>query len=533
MTLDTPHDIERYLIDPHNELGKTGLKHYSGTLYEEFLPQLQGMRGIKTYREMAENDPIISACLLAIETLLRSVPWAVEPASSDPADVELATFVEECQQDMSHTWEDFISEILTMLRYGWSYFEITYKVRNGSTPGTPTSRYSDNLIGWRKMAPRSQDTLYRWKIAPDGGIEGLWQYPPPTGDLDSDLTRRTQDPNNDLGWGLIYLPIEKSLLFRTTSVKSSPQGRSLLRSAYRPWYFSKRIQEVEAIGIERDLAGMPIAYVPIELLAENKSTEVASTFNYIRDIVQKTKRDQQEGIMFPLVYDQEGHELFRFELLSTQGRRALDTGAIIQRYSQEKAMSLLADFILLGHENTGSFALSSDKTELFSVAMGSLLDSIEDVLNRHALPRLLRLNGLPADATMPQFRHGDIEKPDLANLITFVSGLASAGAPIFPDIVLENWLREQADMPPITEEERERIMSEQAEAAMAGGAMGAEQPPGMGIKGMSGIPKSTPPQPPGPKAQPNGSSMPNQGGRPTGSSSTSVQKAIEDLIGQV
>jgi hypothetical protein len=39
------------------------------------------------------------------------------------------------------------------------------------------------------------------------------------------------------------IPIEKSLLFRTSIAKGNPEGVSLLRTAYRSWYFKKRLEE--------------------------------------------------------------------------------------------------------------------------------------------------------------------------------------------------------------------------------------------------------------------------------------------------
>ena len=62
--------------------------------------------------------------------------------------------------------------------------------------------------------------------------------------------------------------------------------------------------------------------------------------------------------------------------MSTGGRRQFDTNAIIERYDTRMAMTVLADFIFLGHQSVGSFALSSDKTELFSMAIGAYLDII-------------------------------------------------------------------------------------------------------------------------------------------------------------
>lgn len=444
-----------------NELGVSGLQHFGGVLYEEFLKQLQGQRGQKVYREMSENSPVIGAMLFAVESLLRSVDWEVDPASQSSEDVAAAEFLEECQTDMSHTWEDFISEVLSMLIYGWSYFEVVYKKRKGPRKN-PTSRYDDGKIGWRKFGFRAQETLYRWEIDDNGGIKGMYQYPLPT------HPARVRTPDN-----IIFLPIEKCLLFRTTSVKNSPEGRSILRSSYRPWWFGKRIEEIEAIGMERDLNGVPIAKVPIELLAEGRSSDQTDTFNYIKDIVTRTKKDQQNGIIFPKVIDPEtGEDLFSFELISSSGRRSFDTGNVVQRYMQQMAMTIMADFILLGHENVGSFALSSDKTELFAVALGAWLDSIEEVLNRHAVPRLFELNNF--DITeFPKFRHGDIEKPDIQQVGAYVQALAGAGAPLFPDIELENRLREYADLPEADPEERDRLMAGQSIASFFGG--GGEQ----------------------------------------------------------
>ena len=57
----------------------------------------------------------------------------------------------------------------------------------------------------------------------------------------------------------VVIPMEKCLLFRTQTHKNNPEGRSILRNAYRSWYFKKRIEEIEGVGIERDLAGNSIS----------------------------------------------------------------------------------------------------------------------------------------------------------------------------------------------------------------------------------------------------------------------------------
>src|SRR5690606_32460821 len=140
----------------------------------------------------------------------------------------------------SQSWLDFVQEALTMLQFGFSVHEIVYK------------RAHDGSIRWKKLPIRGQDTIHTWVFDDEGGIKGIeqrvdWQPgKPPT----------------------VFIPIEKLLLFRTSSTKNSPEARSVLRTAYRPYYFKKRIEVIEAIGIERNLAGYPVLYVQEELFQE-------------------------------------------------------------------------------------------------------------------------------------------------------------------------------------------------------------------------------------------------------------------------
>lgn len=63
------------------ELGSTGLLTSGGYVSEEWLDKLIGHLGLRAYREMRDNDPIVGAIMHCIEMLLRGVAWTVEPAS--------------------------------------------------------------------------------------------------------------------------------------------------------------------------------------------------------------------------------------------------------------------------------------------------------------------------------------------------------------------------------------------------------------------------------------------------------------------
>jgi phage gp29-like protein len=408
--------------DEFTELGSSGLRRSGGIINEEFLPNLQGVKGFKVYREMRDNDPVVGAMLYAIDKVITRLEWHVEGE-----DERTATFVQECLDDMSDSWDATLQNILSMLVYGWSFHEVVYKIRGGLTGDPKTdSRFKDYRIGWRKWPVRAQETLQEWMLDERGGIQGMIQM----------------DPS---GGGLHRIPIEKALLFRTTTNRNNPEGYSLLRNAYRPWFYKRRIEEIEAVGIERDLAGLPIAYVPPEYLMGSANPAQKAVLQAVTEIVQNVKRNEQEGIVFPAAYDEQGNRVFDLQLLSASGGRQFDTGAVIQRYDQRISMSLLSDFLLLGSDKVGSFALGTAKVDLWTLAVDSIAKTIAEVVNQYAIPRLLKLNAMRTDK-MPELTYGQVSSVELSEVAEYVSKLMGVGA-ILPDPGLEGHLRSLGDLP--------------------------------------------------------------------------------------
>lgn len=408
-----------------NELGRSGLRQSGGFIYEEFLPKLQWPRAGEIYQEMSSNDPVITAVLFCCRMLMRQVTWHVEPCSDSPQDIECASFVNSCKDDMSETWLDFVDELSTYFNYGFALHEIVYKRRLGANKNSSkNSLFNDGRIGWRKLPGRRQTTLFNWAFADDGGLEGVWQL--------SDGQR-------------IFLPIKRCLLFRTTNVNSNPEGTSFLRGAYRPWYFKKHIEEVEGIGIERDLAGLPVIWAPEGLDLDNKDDPKAvEARNTAIKLVTSIRRDRNDGVVMSNGWD--------LKLLSTGGTRQFDTNAIINRYDQRIAITLLADIIMLGADKVGSFALAKVKQSLLATALDAQLSSVCEVLNRYAIPRLIELNSFPGITGFPKFVCDPVVAPDLNEIGNFIGKLANAKMPLFPDLDLENKIRSMAGFPPTEED---------------------------------------------------------------------------------
>lgn len=439
-----------------SEIGTSGLAHSAGRIDEEYLTLLRGEKAMETWRSMKDNDPIVGAILFAIDMVLRQVEWHVEKKDAKQSD---ADFLEECMEDMSQPWGDVISEVLSMLPYGFAVHEIVYKERRGPQPFNskyPSSKFTDGKVGWRKLPLRAQDTIDHWDFDEQGGIRGIVQ----------------KDRNT---YKDIQIPMEKLLLFRLNVYKNNPEGRSILRNAFKAWYYKNRIEQHEGTGIERDLAGFPVVWLPAQYLAPDADETQKAVVTAFKTMAENIRRDKQEYLIMPLEYDDSGNKMYDFTLMSSSGSRQFDTNQIIGRYEQRIAMTVLADFILLGHEKVGSFALSSDKTDLFAVALGTVLDSIQDVFNRYAVPRLFQLNGLDVK-NLPEIVHGDIEKPDLTELAGYIQNLSSTGMPLFPDDDLEKYLREAANLPERSEEAKqlqEQQKQEQQDGTVGGGAQAA------------------------------------------------------------
>jgi len=410
------------------EIGINGIARNAGQVDDEILPELRGVRRSQAIRQMVSNDATIGALLFCIKMLVRQVDWRVDPGSEDATDTEAAEFISGALfEDMSSSWADTLSDIVSFLPWGWSLHETVYKRREGDSPDpSRRSRFTDGRIGWRKWPIRSQETLYRWQFDDTGGVQAMEQMAPPD-------------------YRVRIIPIDKALLFRTESNRGNPEGYSILRNAYRSWRMKTRIENLEGIGIERDLAGLPVAYLPPEYMDPNATAAQRATYQAVKDLVAGIRRDEQEGVVMPMAYDANGKPLFDLKLLSSGGARQFNTNETINRYDHRILVSSLADFLLLGAEKVGSFALSSDKTDLFAVALGAWLDGICGVVNQHAIPRLLRLNGMTVTSP-PRLCHSDIESMPLDVVADYVTKLVNVGG-ITPDGSLEDHLRDLADLP--------------------------------------------------------------------------------------
>lgn len=403
--------------------------------FREFLPE-EGLYAAQLYQRIRDEDPVVGGVFLALESMFRQVDWSEVPADDSAEAAAWAEFLKQCRADMSHTWPAFIAEGLTMLVHGWAYFEVVYKLRRGpeQSDARYRSRFDDGRVGWRKFSLRPQRTLSKWEYDGDGGIQGMWQSAP---------------------GGQVFIPIQRALHFRTTEAGGHPEGRSLLVNARRAYRFQTRLEEFEAVGIERDLAGIPHVTVPVEHLSSDASPAEKATVQLAQDMAAGLRADERAFVLTPAeeyaMTDAEGkvHRLptgYSFKLLSSGGTRAHNTDAIIKRYSQRIATSLLSTFLLLGgSEGKGAQALSSDLTSLFELAGTGILDGMAEVVNRFAIGSLMRVNGVPPEL-WPRLEHGGLSDAALQAFINQLTAVMNAGG-VTHDDNLEASLRQKLGLP--------------------------------------------------------------------------------------
>ena len=314
------------------EAGNTGLRVHGGYVFEEYDPALRGIKGAKVFREMADSNSTIGAFLYVINQVVSKLSWHVQPKSQQPLALLASEYFESVMDDMEHTWADFVQEVLSMVIYGYAPVEIVLKERQGEKPDKRfSSKYDDGMVGIRKLAIRSQETILRWIMSDDqNDILGLVQMP----------------------WsgGIKEIPREKMLLFRTRHFRNSPEGREppakrisklLLREAHRgdrgdrgrkrSRGFSRhddpgRIDQLRRCA-ERP-AGRPGRRVDVEELPGPRQEH----------------QTQHAGGRGDALRPRRASTANRFsgrKLLASGGRRQFDTNVIVQRYMQQMASTIM------------------------------------------------------------------------------------------------------------------------------------------------------------------------------------------------
>lgn len=417
--------------------GVSGLNMMMGVPQDEWHPQLIGHLWPKIVREMVDSCPIIGAGLRFITMTARKAKWSVVAADeNDVSAREQAVFLDSCLKDMTHTLDSFMARSDAMLPFGYAVFEECFKFRRGEK-GAPSSLYDDGRIGWSKFAFRSPESRERWEVLPDGTITAFIQTD---------------------AWGRqIRIPYEKLLHFVLDEGKDNPEGRSWLRNAWVDYRHRKYTQQFEGVGLQKDTAGMLDIQVPLEVMIATSGNELLT-----KQALEETGRNASVGhqsfLMRPSETDSSGHPTgYVVKQIQSGGGKMFDTDKIIRRCDQRIALVLNTEVQQLGQGSAGANrALADNKTSMLGLALLAILGCKRDVMNRRAIPKLMRLNGWNDPAKWPRLEHGDIEVPDPEAFMTAMEKAVGTFPRLGADPKVENRARQVLGVPERTKEEIEQ-----------------------------------------------------------------------------
>jgi hypothetical protein len=456
------------------EMGTVGLKQYSGFIAEENRRELRFPQACHTFRTMSQ-DATIKAAISLVEMMIARVDWTVDlGVEPDAAMKARGAFLESVIHDMDHSFEDFIREVTSMYTYGFSVHEKVYRRRTFDAG----SSYNDNKIGIKKLPVRSQDTISRWVFSDDGrDLIGCEQNL--AGIQNGDRYMNVVTLNSD---GIIQIPRKKFMLFRVDAKRDNPEGNSPLRGCYNAWLFRRQIEEQEAIGVTRDMNGMPTLYLPPRYMSEDASDSEKAIFEYYKNVIRNIQMNEQSGLILPQAFDPESRQpLFKFELTSTQGGKMYDTDTIIKRWDNKILMVLFADMLKMGQDQVGSYSLAGAKTNIMAMAIEARLKEIQDTLNNDLVPQLFALNGEILTAKeLPKLQYGDLDEVDLDEFSKAIQRMGSVGA-LELDRPMANKIREAIKVVPKKDDEpvdKKEIMggdSQAGDGMAAGGGNGASK----------------------------------------------------------
>ena len=398
-------------------IGVPGLSVWAGGIYEEWQSALKGTKARKIYTEMAEHATIATA-LDAVEMPLLAAPISVVPASEKKPDVECAEFVESCLDDMpSYPWRKHVRDCLSAIKYGWNVSEIIFKKRMG-LQSDPSSQYDDGKLGIHMIDPRAQDTLDKWVYDDKGNLTDFQQRDPATGQI-------------------FTIPMWKCVHVAFRASKRNPEGMSMLRSIYRPWYFQKNLETLEGIGIERDLAGLPVIKLPYG--STNADFETA------KKMVENLRNDEESGVVLPPPRNPEDKFGWLLELLSG-GAKAYNTREVIRDLDKRILLRFFAQFLLLGMDKAGTQALVKGSHDFFSLSLKGIQQELLEVWNGGLVPLLVSVNNFPGITGMPMLDWAAPGKSDVAAMITTLSEAAKSNL-VTPDDSLEEFIRAEMELP--------------------------------------------------------------------------------------
>lgn len=417
---------------PDNVMGSSGTIIFNGFIVkEEYNSDLIGKKGLDIYDQMRKSDATVKAALQVIKLPILGANWRMQSFSDDPQDELINDFVSYNMFEI-FPFDDFLRQVLTFLEFGFSVHEIIWDIIEWN---------GQKYTGLQQLAWRRQSTIWQWAL--DNGDFGVKQFVPGGSD-----------------GGFKEIPGDKVLIFTNEREGENYAGVSILRPAYKHWFFKDAFYKIQAIAAERNGVGIPVVKVPDAAKPEDVEK--------MRELARNTRANEQGYIEVPKDFD--------FEFADMKGRNIKDLNPDINHHDRQIMKSVLAQFLELGSADaSGSYNLSTDQSRLFMQSIQWVAKYVAQIVNQELIPKLVDLNfgnvkGYPALA------FEKIGDDNITELGTVLPQLVAAGL-ITPTPEDEEHLRKSMGMPDIPDsslddEESDNISSNPSNTTPAGNPPG-------------------------------------------------------------
>ncbi|NIL77123.1 DUF935 family protein [Rhodococcus sp. B10] len=381
------------------EFGDSGVAVFAGIIdTDEYIAQLRGAALMRTIEEMRRGDATVKAGLIAAKAPLIAAEWYAQAAGEDAVDLLAKALTDFTMVKVLHWKQRLLPEILTMLDFGFSVFEIVvdWVEFEGKEYLVPV-----------KAAYRKQTTIQAWE----------------TQDKKPGITQLTAAGQT------VSIPDYKMMPFTHQQEGDNWTGLSILRPAYGSWYYKKNLEKIEALQQERQ--GLGVVKIKHPRSADDTMKQTA------RNAARNIRANEQAYIEEP-----EGWEI---EFMDMKAKTVADPTAAIARHDRNILKSMQVQYLDIGAaDSSGSYSASDNQRELLEQTNQALGSQIAARINEKLVKLIVDLNF--TGAAYPEWVCGEISKDDVKEFADVYKTLVDAGG-LNPSEADEDHIRTKLKLP--------------------------------------------------------------------------------------
>jgi hypothetical protein len=324
-----------------------------------------------------------------------------------------------------------------------------YKMLGNAIHATAMRRRADGLIVYSAIEHRPQATIERWNRKDEFSP---WES----------VSQRTRQSGE-----LLDIPLDECWYTVDDTITDDPDGVGLLRHVVEHVRRLEVFEMLEGKAYGEDLGGIPIGRAPLAEIeraigtsktADQIKADKDARTKKLRDVLDKRKKSPEESQWLLLdsdVYanaDQSKTNIPKWglEMVKSETANLPDINQVIARVRFEIACVLGIEFVLLGSNDAGSFALSQDKTNTFATNLQTALNELGWSATMQLARRLVAANGLDPDTCTPTLVAEPISTDTVEIATRALANLAMAGLP--PNDPARNVIRKRLRLPPEPEQ---------------------------------------------------------------------------------